>query len=155
MRKTNHLNSLGQGVLIFFLILTLHSSSFSQINVSGYNHVALSVQDINVSTSFYKDIIGLKPITVPDDLKAIRSWFVIGPGQELHLLAGRTKPVCDDFNDKNGSHFALKIPDVDACENYLKLKNIPYRRQQRFDGAWQIYIADPDGYVIEFNEPIK
>ncbi len=155
MEKTSYSVFLYQGLLIFFLVLTLHTPSLSQINVSGYNHVALSVQDINISTAFYKDIIGLKPLAVPDDLKAIRSWFVIGPGQELHLLAGRTKPVCDDFNDKNGSHVALKIPDVDACENFLKLKNIPYRRQQRFDGAWQIYITDPDGYVIEFNEPKK
>ena len=32
---------------------------------------------------------------------------------------------------------------------------LPYHRQQRFDKAWQIYVTDPDGYVIELNEPKK
>ncbi|MBL7818360.1 MAG: sugar phosphate isomerase/epimerase [Saprospiraceae bacterium] len=30
---------------------------------------------------------------------------------------------------------------------------MPYLRQKRFDGAYQIYVTDPDGYFIELNEP--
>ncbi len=107
---------------------------------------------MQVSVVFYKDIIGLKPIEVPENLRTIRSWFVIATGQELHLLAGRVNPFT---NDINGSHFSLSIPDADPVEAYLKSKNILYHRQQRFDQAWQIYITDPDGYVIELNEPKK
>jgi lactoylglutathione lyase len=134
--------------ILFFFILTL--SSVAQIPVSGINHVALAVEDIRVSTVFYRDVIGLTPIPVPEELKGIRSWFEIAPGQELHLLAGRRTPT---DHDKNGSHYSLTIPDADPVEAYLKSKGIPYHRQQRFDNAWQIYVADPDGYVIELNEP--
>lgn len=123
----------------------------AQIPVTGYNHVALAVSDIDASARFYREVIGLEPIEVPEHLKAIRAWFRIAPGQELHLLAGRSLPVSN--NDPNGAHFSLTILDADPVEAYLKSKGLPYLRQQRFDGAWQIYITDPDGYVIELNEP--
>jgi lactoylglutathione lyase len=131
-------------------ILTSWSFSFGQIQITGINHVALAVEDIRASTVFYRDIIGLQVLPVPEELKGIRSWFQIAPGQELHLLTGRRSPV---DHDKNGSHFSLTIPDADPVEEYLNLKGITYHRQQRFDSAWQIYISDPDGYVIELNEP--
>ena len=124
---------------------------FAQISTIGFNHLALSVSDIEASTVFYRDILDLEPIEVPDELKAIRSWFRFGGGQDLHLLAGRTEPVAD--NSRNSSHFSLTIPDAGEVEAFLIQKGMDYHRQQRFDGAWQIYISDPDGYVIELNEP--
>jgi Tol biopolymer transport system component len=120
------------------------------IPVKGYNHVGLYVNDIQKSTRFYRDIVGLEPIEVPDYLKAIRSWFKIGPAQQLHLLAGRTEPVTN--NGLNSCHFSLSIADADPVEAYLKSKSVEYVRQWRFDSRWQIYITDPDGYVIEMTE---
>jgi hypothetical protein len=32
-----------------------------------------------------------------------------------------------------------------------KLK-LPFHKQVRFDGVVQIYLADPDGYLVELNE---
>lgn len=130
-----------------FLALSLSA----QIATTGYNHVALAVKDIRESAKFYREFVGLEPIEVPEHLKTIRAWFKIAPGQELHLLAGRAFPVTN--NDPNLAHFALTIPAADPVEAYLKENKCPYLRQQRFDGAWQIYIADPDGYFIELNEP--
>ena len=134
-----------------FALLLLTLSGSAQITVSGYNHVALSVKDMEASARFYRDIIGLEPIPVPENMKAIRSWFRVAPGQELHLLAGRVFPVTN--NDPNMAHFSLTIADADPVEQFLKSKGLPYLRQKRFDGAWQIYVADPDGYFIELNEP--
>ncbi|MEP6794846.1 MAG: VOC family protein [Saprospiraceae bacterium] len=141
--------------LITASFLLIQSHTFSQIPITGYNHVALSVKDLDVSAAYYRDIIGLTQLRVPEDMTLIRAWFAIGPGQELHLLAGRKDDVCQSVNDKNGSHFSLTIPDANPVEDYFKSKNITYHRQQRFDGVWQIYITDPDGYVIELNEPKK
>lgn len=136
-------------VLVLFLIFAGNLSA--QITINGYNHVALAVANIDSSARFYREIIGLEQIQVPENLKSIRAWFKIAPGQELHLLAGRSAPVSN--NDRNGAHFSFTIPNADPVEEYLKKKGLPYIRQQRFDKAWQIYITDPDGYVIELNEP--
>ena len=137
---------------VLFLFLFTQNPK-AQIRITGYNHVALSVANLDSSAQFYREILNLEPIAVPESLKTIRAWFKIAPGQELHLLAGRAEPVSN--NDKNGAHFALSIPDADPVEAFLKSRGIPYHRQQRFDKAWQIYVTDPDGYVIELNEPKK
>ncbi len=153
-------NTMNYFRLTTVLILLASIQSFAQsettpsaITILGYNHVGLYVKDLKVSAKFYREIIGLKPVDVPDNLVAIRRWFQITPDQQLHLLLGRNEPVTN--NDKNGGHFSLTIPknSADSIEAFLKEKALPYVRQKRFDGAFQIYVTDPDGYVIELNEP--
>jgi catechol 2,3-dioxygenase-like lactoylglutathione lyase family enzyme len=151
-----------KNITLAFIFISLSFNALCQENTSkkgieilSYNHVGLAVKDLKTSVAFYREIIGLSPLDVPDNLLAIRRWFKIAPGQELHLLLGRENPVAN--NDKNGSHFSLSIPtnSADGIEAFLKEKNVPYHRQKRFDGAFQIYVTDPDGYVIELNEPKK
>ena len=148
--------------ILFIIFMFLSFEGISQevkitkgITILSYNHVGLAVKDLKISVVFYRDIIGLSPLDVPDNMLAIRRWFRVAPGQELHLLLGRENPVAN--NDKNGAHFSLSIPtnSADEIEAFLKEKNVPYHRQKRFDGAYQIYVTDPDGYVIELNEPKK
>ncbi|MCU0449408.1 MAG: VOC family protein [Bernardetiaceae bacterium] len=115
-----------------------------------HNHIALQVADIQASAKFYGELLGLGRIPLADSkLQAIRAWFDLGEGQQIHLLAGRTQPV---VNDRNGSHFALFVVSIDQMEAYLKKRGVAYHLQTRFDGVKQIYIADPDGYLIEFNQ---
>ncbi len=138
--------------IVFFALFTT-AFSFAQtdvkIKVVKHNHVALHVKDIAASTKFYKEVMGLTPVAVPDSLKAIRSWFKLGTDQQIHLLAGRDFDV---KNDRNGSHFALFVQSINAAEKYLSQHKINFHKQVRFDGAVQIYLADPDGYLIELNE---
>ena len=148
--------------IVFVTLIFLSFKGISQeikttkgITILSYNHVGLAVKDLKTSVTFYRDIIGLSPLDVPDNMLAIRRLFRVAPGQELHLLLGRENPVAN--NDKNGAHFSLSIPtnSADEIEAFLKEKNVSYHRQKRFDGAYQIYVTDPDGYVIELNEPKK
>ncbi|MBK8086958.1 MAG: VOC family protein [Chitinophagaceae bacterium] len=142
-----------QRLTILLLAVFFSAQSFAQaeakIEVVKHNHVALQVKDIAASTKFYKEVLGLEPVPVPDSLKAIRSWFKLGTDQQIHLLAGRTVPV---NNDRNGSHFALFVQSIKAAELYLQSHQMSFHKQVRFDGAVQIYLADPDGYLIELNE---
>jgi lactoylglutathione lyase len=119
--------------------------------IKGFNHIAMAVKDLEESARFYREVIGLTQIEVPENLRSRYIWFRLAAGQELHLLLGRAAGVSNQ--DVNGSHLALTVEDANAVEKYFKEKNIPYRRHSRFDGAAQIYINDPDGYMIEFNEP--
>ena len=121
----------------------------TSLGFARLNHIALQVKDIPASKDFYQNIIGLTPVPVPDSLKAIRGWFNTGDGQMIHLLAGRTAPV---INDKNGGHFAIFVNSIDVAEKFLSARKISFHKQVRFDGAVQIYFADPDGYLIEMNQ---
>lgn len=136
-------------LLAVFFSAQLIAQAKAKIEVVKHNHVALQVKDITVSTKFYKDVLGLEPVAVPDSLKAIRSWFKLGADEQIHLLAGRTVPV---NNERNGSHFALFVQSIKAAELYLQEHQMNFHKQVRFDGTVQIYITDPDGYLIELNE---
>ncbi|MDH6057193.1 VOC family protein [Umezakia ovalisporum] len=138
--------------LIFFLSVVFYAQfarAQTGLGVVKHNHVALQVKDFEASRKFYAEVLGLQPVPVPDNLKAIRAWFRIGTDQQIHLLAGRTEPV---VNDRNGSHFAVFVESIDKAEAFLKARNLPYHAQTRFDGVRQIYVPDPDGYLVELNE---
>jgi catechol 2,3-dioxygenase-like lactoylglutathione lyase family enzyme len=134
-------------VALAFLAATVQAQD--KLGIVKHNHLALHVKDIQASAKFYRDVIGLEQIPVPDNLKAIRAWFKIGPDQQIHLLDGRTETIT---HDRNGSHFALFVESIDKSEAFLKARQIPYHLQTRFDGVKQIYFSDPDGYLLELNE---
>lgn len=144
-------------LLVFLLFITAVAtpgavSGQDRLGVVRHNHLAIQVKDIPVSAAFYRDVLGLKSIPVPDNLKATRAWFDMGDGQMIHLLDGRTQPIA---HDRNGSHYALFVEDIGKSEAFLKAKNINYHRQVRFDGVVQLYFPDPDGYLFELNEGKK
>ncbi|RYF62461.1 MAG: glyoxalase [Cytophagaceae bacterium] len=127
-------------------------SGQDKLGITRHNHISIHVKDVPASAAFYRDVIGLKSIPVPENLKAIRAWFDLGNGQQIHLLDGRTEQI---VHDRSGSHYALFVEDINKSEQYLKNKNIPYHRQVRFDGIVQVYFSDLDGYMFELNEDKK
>ncbi|AKD54319.1 VOC family protein [Spirosoma radiotolerans] len=144
--------------LVLFLLLTVSLLTWNlvsgqdKLGITRHNHISIHVKDVPTSAAFYRDVIGLKPIPVPENLKATRAWFDLGNGQQIHLLDGRTEQI---VHDRNGSHYALFVDDINKSEQYLKTKNIPYHRQVRFDGIVQVYFSDLDGYLFELNEDKK
>jgi catechol 2,3-dioxygenase-like lactoylglutathione lyase family enzyme len=111
------------------------------------NHIALHVADLEASIEFYGTTIGLETIPRPDfDFPG--EWFRLGESQELHLIAGRGGPV---NSGTRGNHFALGVESIEKAEHFLTEQGLQHTpRQTRPDGAYQIYIEDPDGYWIEF-----
>ncbi|QJW88823.1 glyoxalase [Spirosoma taeanense] len=137
---------------VFSLTTSVVSFGQSSLGIMRHNHLGIHVKDIPTSAAFYRDVLGLKPIPVPENLKLTRAWFDIGDGQQIHLLDGRTEQIT---HDRNGTHYALFVEDINKSEAFLKAKNLPYHRQVRFDGVVQLYFSDPDGYLFELNEGKK
>lgn len=119
------------------------------------NHIAHYVHDLQKSTAFYRDIIGLD--TIPEPFHDGRhTWFAIGYKSHLHLIAGAGN---SEKRDKN-SHMCFSVPSVPQFIERLQKAGIPYedwagKKQSvtnRADGVKQIYFLDPDGYWIEIND---
>ena len=110
------------------------------------NHVALHVEDVAVSCDFYERVLELEPMTRPS-FQFPGAWYRLGTTQELHLIGERNEPVC---SSNRGNHYAVLIDDMDEWEAHLQKLGVKYReRRTRPDGAFQIYVTDPDGHTIE------
>ncbi len=145
---------------ISVLLLLMSMTGFEALAQSpsslhlSFNHLALSVTDLNRAAEFYKDILGLEEITNRTAIEGIR-WFSLEDGKELHLISVLKEPVTIN----KAVHLALTTDDFDGMIRVLTAHHIPYsdwpgqagKVNVRSDGILQIYFQDPDGYWIEVN----
>lgn len=122
--------------------------------VVAFDHVALSVNDLNVSGEFYEAVFGLKEISNRTRIEGIR-WYSLGDGQELHLISVVKEPV----KVNKAVHLALKAANLGVFLARLRAMNVEFSDfpgtvgavSVRADGLRQLYLQDPDGYWIEVN----
>lgn len=119
------------------------------------NHIALYVVNLQASTHFYKEVIGLE--IIPEPFKdGKHTWFSIGCNAALHIIEGA--PAVE-LHQKD-SHLCFSTSSIEEFIVRLKQNEIIYESavgQQasitiRPDGVKQIYFTDPDGYWIEIND---
>lgn len=116
------------------------------MKILSLNHIALHVADVERSAQFYREVLRLAPMPRPA-FSFPGAWFRIGADQELHLIGGRSN---ETISHHRGNHWALLIDDMDAWEADFRERAIDYLpRRTRPDGAFQIYLVDPDGHYIE------
>jgi len=114
------------------------------------NHIAIYVTDVKRSGEFYLEVLELEPIPRPA-FNFPGAWFRLGTNQELHLIANHGEPF---FQSHDRNHFALRADDLDAWERHLEKMGADFAvKKQRPDGAWQVFLRDPDGHVIELFTP--
>jgi lactoylglutathione lyase len=140
-------------IAVFGLPLPLFAQQGPVASIS-FNHVALSVQDVDRSADFYRTVFGLREITNRTEVEGIR-WFSLGEGKELHLISVLKEPV----SLNKAVHFALTTPVFDGFVEDLRQAEIGFSNWAgeartitiRADDTRQIYLQDPDGYWIEVN----
>ena len=119
-----------------------------------FNHIALSVKDIDRAAAFYKQVLNLPEITNRTKTEGIR-WFSLGENKELHLISIIKEPVTIN----KAVHIALTTTNFDAFVKALEREHIEYsdwpgtvnKINIRADGIKQVFFRDPDGYWIEVN----
>ena len=123
----------------------------------SFNHIALSVKDVNESIEFYQKVLQLKEIkNTASDSKT--RWLSFDDGKQLHLIP---RPNSEIKTNK-AVHFALTTPDLNSFITYLQELKIDYsdwlgtpnKDYIRKDGIRQVYFQDPNGYWIEINDDI-
>jgi lactoylglutathione lyase len=140
-------------VLVFtFLNLTAMSQGKKSPSL---NHLALYVTNLQKSTWFYKDVIGLD--TMPEPFHDGRhTWFKVGDHSQLHIISGATAATSHDKD----THVCFSVAHLSDIIERLEKNNISYenwageskKQTKRADGVMQIYLKDPDGYWIEIND---
>ena len=120
------------------------------VPIHELNHVMIRVRDLEASIRFYGEVLGLKQIARPAfDFPG--AWFALGR-QELHLIGDPQRPTP---HPGNAHHFALRTDDTAVARRELEARGWTKLRgpQRRPDGAIQLFVTDPDGYLIELMSP--
>lgn len=131
----------------------LHAQDNRSFNFT-FNHLALSVKEVDRSADFYNKVLKLQEITNRTKMAGIR-WFSLGEGKELHLIS----TLKENITINKAVHLALTTANFDLFIEDLNKMNIAYsdwpgalhKINIRTDGIKQIYFQDPDGYWIEVN----
>ena len=140
-------------LLTFLFSYPIYGQNTTPLNLS-FNHMALSVKDVNRAADFYMHVLGMEEITNRTKIDGIR-WFSMGEGKELHLISIIKDPVVIN----KAVHLALTTNNFDALLEKLMANNIiysdwpgtPNKVNIRADGIKQVFFQDPDGYWLEVN----
>lgn len=121
--------------------------------VSGYSHVAISVNDLDEARAFYCDVLGFEVLPRPD-FGFPGLWLRVGALQ-LHLAVA-DEPVSAG---PGFPHFALYVPTdefdatIDAVRNAgVKMLGEPSSRVDFGTPVHAAFITDPSGNVIELTD---
>lgn len=121
------------------------------MKVMALDHTAINVSNVQASRRFYSEGLGLTEIQRPDfDFRGV--WYGMGRDQKFHLIEQKDLPPA---KSRLNHHFAFRVDDVEKTRKELEAHGITIILQNnRPDGVSQIFVADPDGYVIEFSDNI-
>ena len=119
------------------------------IGVTGMQHVALEVGDLEAARTFYMEVIGLTELDRPD-FGFPGLWLGLPDGRAVHLLEGQHEP-------HTGHHFALQVDDIDAAVEALRAHGVEAReaKESAPGSGRQTFFTDPSGNLIELNQPTR
>ena len=110
--------------------------------VERVDFVSVPVTDLERSTAFYRDTLGLEQIgdgTWPE--------FQLGENVSLYLLDPTN--IGQEFNGPHSSPIALRVADVEEARRELEAKGIAFAGET-FDSSvcHMAHFSDPDGNVF-------
>lgn len=128
------------------------------IQVKSLDHVTLVVKDLESSKAFYCGLLGMQDVPRPA-FSFAGKWFQAGDTQ-IHLIleheiSGPAGHIRSGEVTTRNHHFAFLVEDVATCFEAAKAAaaNIVSEPKSRPDGAVQLFLQDPDGYVVELCQP--
>ena len=126
------------------------------------DHTMIRVKDLDRSLKFYTGILGMKIHRKTEYPQGRFTNTFIGytdedAGTNLELTYNWDQK--EDYTKGNAwGHLALKVSDVYATSEYLKQQGVVFTKEPSpMKNGTRIlaFIKDPDGYVIELNEPLE
>ncbi|MGB0387441.1 MAG: VOC family protein [Ardenticatenaceae bacterium] len=120
-------------------------------------HGSLVVTDLDKSKAFYGDYLGMEEIPRSPTFTFDGAWF-LSEGTEIHMIldADTTAPAGLPPAGKGeqtglATHFAFLVDNVYEMAERAQNMNVPIvgGPMLRGDGILQLYLHDPDRYLIE------
>ena len=129
------------------------------INVKRMQHCGLVVSDVGKARWFYGTVVGLEEVPRPQNFTFGGAWFRFPSGDEFHLIVAGDTTAPAGFKEPGkgkltglATHIAMEVDDLTATKAHLEAHGIEILGgpMMRGDGVEQMYLHDPDGYMVEF-----
>jgi len=128
-----------------------------RLRLLGLHHVTVIVADLDRTTAFYRDVLGLALVREgvnDDDPDARHFWFGDAHGTAGTLMSFMEYPEMEPAKVGVGSvhHFALSVAsrdELDAWRDYLRSRGVDSTDVFERGGLRSIYLRDPDQNIIE------
>jgi catechol 2,3-dioxygenase-like lactoylglutathione lyase family enzyme len=127
------------------------------MQLTGLHHVTLISADLERTTAFWRDVLGLalvREASNDDDPGARHFWFGDADGTPGTLVSFLEYPQMERGVVGTGSthHIALAVDSAEeqvAWRDYLRGKGVQCTDVFDRGGLSSIYFRDPDGHIIE------
>jgi catechol 2,3-dioxygenase-like lactoylglutathione lyase family enzyme len=128
-----------------------------QMRLTGLHHVTAITRDLDATTAFYRDVLGLALVREeanPDDPDARHFWFGDADGRVGTLVSFLEYPDLESAPVGAGSthHFALAVgsaEELDAWVDYLRSRDVECTEVLDRGAFRSVYLRDPDGRIVE------
>jgi catechol 2,3-dioxygenase-like lactoylglutathione lyase family enzyme len=130
----------------------------ARITVKSLDHVTLIVKDLEASKRFYCGLLGMHDVPRPA-FSFAGKWFQAGATQihliEEHEQSGPAGEVRQGEPSSRKHHHAFLVEDARAAYEEAKRAGatLVSEPKERPDGAIQVFLQDPDGYIVELCQP--
>jgi catechol 2,3-dioxygenase-like lactoylglutathione lyase family enzyme len=126
------------------------------IGLRELDHVVFRVRDIEASLAFYQDVLGL---TLANHNEAIQLWQLrCGTGM-IDLMPRAGDEPLPEPGRRHVDHVCIGVTgkNIHAIVDYLKSKGVevigePTPRVGARGTGLSVYIADPDGTILEIKQ---
>jgi glyoxylase I family protein len=128
-----------------------------RMQLRGLHHVTAIVADLDRTTTFYRDVLGLALTAQednPDDPGSRHFWFGDAQGTPGTLVSFMEYPQMGEAQEGRGGvhHFAFSVGSAEeqaAWRDYLRARDVPCSEVFERGRFKSIYFRDPDGHLIE------
>ncbi len=122
------------------------------IKISGLDHVAISVRDLEKSLQFYTQVLGLK-VTEREYSKPGIEYFLDCGTALIGLIQGSESDGKHLLQDGGlgGNHVSFRVHtrDFDRIVEEVKRIGLTITFQKKREKSWSLYFLDPDGNKLE------
>lgn len=116
------------------------------INFKRADHIHICVPEsrLEEARAFYRNVMGLKQITRPSELKDQGVWLALAD-IELHIGVEEPLPVTI-------RHTAIEVNDLEAARQHLASEGVTIQKQRPIAGRNRFSFVDPFGNRMELLE---
>ncbi len=116
------------------------------MKIKMLHHVSIVTSDLDRSSKFYREVLGLPPLPRPPFATA-GAWFALGT-DEVHILANSGGTFSrKSVIDRDDSHFAIRVESFDQAVSDLAAKG--FREDAAQDDPMRLLVSRDGHYTLQ------